>query len=175
MSGREVRVSFPESQLLALSGLAAELGGEELAVCGIYVGLSGDLAGSILMIMPEGNLLRFHELLYRLPAGSCQAIAEVDPSALSELGNVLSACFINALANGANLQIRSAAPEISVDMCQAVIDAVLARFNRPGEQLLLTKALLYLGDSQQVACHLLLFLESESLARLLDMLAGGKS
>lgn len=174
MSGREIRVSFPESQVLALGGLAGQLGGEELAVCGIYVGLRGELAGSILMVLPEANLLRSHELLYRLPAGSCQAIAEVDLSALSELGNVLSACFINALANGTHLEIRSEAPEISVDMCQAVIDTVLARFNRPGEQLLLTKALLYLGDTQQVVCHLLLFLEPDSLAHLLDLLAGEK-
>ena len=58
-----------------------------------------------------------------------------------------------------------------MDMCQAVIDSVLARFNQPGDQLLLTETVLFLDESQQVACHLLLFLEPESLARLLDLLA----
>jgi chemotaxis protein CheC len=172
MSGQEIRVSFPESQLVGLGSLAGQLGGEELAVCGIYVGLTGELAGSILMVLPDVNLLRFHELFYRLPAGSCQSLAEVDLSAMSELGNVLSASFINALADGTHLQIRSEAPEIVMDMCQSVIDTVLARFNRPGEQIVLTKALLYLDDSQQVVCNLLLFLEPESLTRLLALLDG---
>jgi hypothetical protein len=56
-------------------------------------------------------------------------------------------------------------------MCQAVLDSVLARFNRPGERLLFTEAVLFLDDSQQVACHLLLFLEPDSLRRLLALLA----
>lgn len=175
MSGREIRVSFPESQLLPIGGLAAQLGGEESTVCGIYVGLAGELTGSILMVLPESNLLLFHELLHQLPPGSCQAGSEVDLSALSELGNVLSASFINALADGARLKIRSEAPELSIDMCQAVIDSVLARCNRPGEKLLFTRALLYLGDSQQVACHLLLFLEPSSLARLLQLLSADQT
>jgi two-component system chemotaxis sensor kinase CheA len=174
MCGQEVRVSFPESQVVALGGIAGELGGEEAAVGGIYVGLVGDVSGSILLILPEENLMRFHELLHHQPAGSCTKIADLDLSCLSELGNVLSACFINALANGTHLRIRSEAPEISVDMCQAVVDTVLSRFNRPGDRLLLTKALLYLGVSQQVVCHLLLFLEPDSLHRLIGQLRGAK-
>jgi len=175
MCGKEVRVSFPESQVVALGRIAGELGGEEVAVGGIYVGLIGDVSGSILLVLPEGNLMRVNELLHHQPAGSCTSIDDLDLSCLSELGNVLSASFINALANGTHLRIRSEAPEVSVDMCQAVVDAVLARFNRPGDRLLLTKALLYLDGSQQVVCHLLLFLEPESLGRLLGELKGANA
>jgi two-component system chemotaxis sensor kinase CheA len=171
LSGREVRVSFPESRVVALTEVPASLGGPEASVCGIFVGITGQLAGGVLMVLPERNLLLFHELLHRLPPGSCAGPQEVDESAIGELGNVLAASFISALADETRLALKSQAPELKLDMCQAVIDSVLARFNQSGDRLLLTETVLYLDESQQVACHLLLFLDPESLARLLDLLA----
>jgi len=171
LSGREVRVSFPESQVVELTEVPASLGGPEASVCGIFVGITGQLAGGVLMVLPERNLLLFHELLHRLPPGSCAGPQEVDESAIGELGNVLAASFISAIADETRLALKSQAPELKLDMCQAVIDSVLARFNQPGDRLLLTETVLFLDESQQVACHLLLFLEPESLARLLDLLA----
>jgi len=170
MSGREVRVSFPESRLVELAEATASLGGPEPTVCGIYVGIAGQLDGGVLMVLPERNLLLFHELLHRLPQGSCPSVAEVDQSAIGELGNVLAASFITAIANETELDLKSRPPELKLDMCQAVLDSVLIRFNRPGDRLLFTEALLFLDDSQQVACHLLLFLEPDSLRRLLGQL-----
>ncbi len=171
MSGREVRVSFPESRLVALEEVPASLGGAESTVGGIFVGITGQLSGGVLMVLPERNLLLFHELLHHLPQGFCPSPAEVDQSAIGELGNVLAASFITAIADETRLDLKSQPPELSVDMCQAVLDSVLARFNQPGDRLLFTEAVLFLDDSQQVACHLLLFLEPDSLRRLLELLA----
>jgi chemotaxis protein histidine kinase CheA/chemotaxis protein CheY-P-specific phosphatase CheC len=170
MTGQEIRVSFPESKLVTIGEVAELLGGEEKATGGIYVGLEGKLAGGILMVLPAENLQRFHDFLYRRPSGSCTALEEVDLSGISELGNVLSASFINAMCDQTGLDTKASAPEISVDMCLSVIDAVLSRFNQPGEQLLLTKTIVFSGDSEEVGCHLLMFLEPESLTRLLDVL-----
>jgi two-component system chemotaxis sensor kinase CheA len=171
LSGREVRVSFPESRVAELAEVPASLGGLEASVCGIFIGITGQLAGGVLMVLPERNLLLFHELLHRLPPGSCAGPQEVDQSAIGELGNVLAGSFISAIADETRLALKSQTPELKLDMCQAVIDSVLARFNRPGDRLLLTETVLFLDESRQVACHLLLFLEPESLTRLLDLLA----
>ena len=174
MSGREVRVSFPETRVARLAEVPDSLGGAEPPVCGIFVGIAGQLSGGILMVLPERNLLLFHELLHRLPAGACASLAEVDMSAIAELGNLVAASFLNAIADETRLSLKMQSPELSVDMCQAVIDSVLARFNHPGETLLLTEAVLFLDDSRQAACHLLLFLEPASLSRLLELLAGAR-
>jgi chemotaxis signal transduction protein/two-component sensor histidine kinase len=88
----------------------------------------------------------------------------------SEFGNILSASFINAMSDGTKLAVRSEAPEISVDMCLAVIDGVLGRFNLPGDHILLTRAEIFGQDSEEVVCHLLMFLEPASLRRLVHSL-----
>ncbi len=173
MTGQEIRVSFPESRLVSLAVIAEILGGEEQPIGGIYVGLGGELIGGTLIVLPAWNLLRFHDFLYHKPAGTCASLEEVDLSGISELGNILSASFINSISDQTGLSIKSDTPEISVDMCLAVIDSVLSRFNQPGEQLLLTKALVFDSDSEEVTCHLLMFLELESFTKLLDVLTAG--
>ena len=58
-TGKEIRVSFPESRLVDLSQVAELMGGEEITVGGIYVGVQGDLTGGMLLILPERISLRW--------------------------------------------------------------------------------------------------------------------
>lgn len=170
LTDREIRVSFPESQILRLAEIAEFLGGEEKQVGGVYVGIGGNLDGGILMVLPVESILDFHDRLYRRTPGTCTSIEGVDMSGISELGNILAASFLNAISDGTGLRVKSETPEISVDMCQPVIDSVLARFNQPGDRILLTKTLIYSKDKEEVMCHLLMFLEPESLRRLIKTL-----
>ncbi len=175
LTGQEMRVSFPEARLVPLGDVAEQLGGEECPVGGLYMGLSARLSGAVLVIMPKPKLLLLHDLLYRREAGSCRDLGEVDWSGISELGNILSAAFLNALGNATGLVLKAEAPEITVDMCLPVIDSVLARFNQPGEQILMTDAVITSGRSQEVVCHLLLVFELDSLALLKQVLESSPS
>ncbi|UCF99984.1 MAG: chemotaxis protein CheW [Spirochaetaceae bacterium] len=170
LTDREIRVSFPESQIVRLAEIAHFLGGEEKQVGGVYVGVDGNLNGGILMVLPVESVLDFHDRLYRRTPGTCTSIEDVDMSGISELGNILAASFLIAISDGTGLRVKSETPEISVDMCQPVIDSVLARFNQPGDRILLTKALIYSDDDEEVVCHLLMFLEPESLRGLIKTL-----
>lgn len=171
-TGKEIRVSFPESRMVALKDVAELLGGEESTVGGIYVGVSGELIGGILLVIPESNLLKIDDMLHGRPVGTARQVSEVDVSAMSELGNILACCFINAIADSDNIAANAEVPEMSIDMCLSVIDSVLARFNQPGDSLLLTEASIYGGGMDDVVCHQLLFMEPDSLRRLMDTLSG---
>lgn len=171
-TGQEIRVSFPESRMVAIRDVAELLGGEESTVGGIYVGVTGELIGGVLLIIPESNLLKIDDMLHGRPVGTIRKVAEVDVSAMSELGNILACCFINAIADSDNIAANAEVPEMSIDMCLPVIDSVLARFNQPGDSLLLTEAVIYGGGMDDVVCHQLLFMEPESLIRLMDTLSG---
>jgi hypothetical protein len=60
-------------------------------------------------------------------------------------------------------------------MCLSVIDSVLARFNQPGDDILITEAVIYGSGSENVVCHLMLFLEPDSLKMLMNALEAGPS
>ena len=168
--GREVRVSFPESRLIRVAEVAEAMGGEETTVGGIYVEVRGDLVGGILLVLPFANLLEMDDLLHGRPRGTARDLSSVDLSALCEMGNILAASFIDTMADRTRLAVASGVPEISVDMCLPVIDSVLARFNQPGDEILVTQAILYGSGSETVVCNLMLFLEPASLQKLMDAL-----
>jgi two-component system chemotaxis sensor kinase CheA len=174
LTGQEIRVSFPESRLVAIKDVAEAMGGEERVVGGMYVGIQGDLAAGMLLVIPEANLLVLDDLLHQRPAGTTRNVSDVDLSAISEMGNLLAACFLNAMADAAHLALSPEVPEISIDMCLPVIDSVLARFNQPGDTLLLTEAVIYVGGSENVVCHQVLFLEPDSYRRLMTALAAAE-
>ncbi len=171
LTGQEIRVSFPESRLVAIKDMAEIMGGEESTVGGMYVGVQGDLEAGMLLVIPEANLLVLDDLLHRRPAGTAKDLAAIDLSGISEMGNLLASCFLNAMADAAHVALNPEVPEISIDMCLSVIDSVLARFNQPGDSLLLTEAVIYGGGSENVVCHQVLFLEPGSMRRLMDALS----
>ena len=171
-TGKEIRVSFPESRMVPIRDVAELLGGEEAPVGGIYVGVSGELTGGVLLVIPESNLLKIDDMLHGRPVGTAKWVTDVDISALLELGNILACCFINAIADSENIAANAEVPEMSIDMCLPVIDSVVARFNQPGDSLLLTEASIYGGGMDDVVCHQLLFMEPDSLRRLMEALSG---
>ncbi|HTP59128.1 MAG TPA: chemotaxis protein CheW, partial [Spirochaetia bacterium] len=174
-TGREIRVSFPESRLIPIGDVAETMGGEEASVGGIYVEVQGDLQGGILLVLPFDNLLEMEDLVHGRQVGTTRDLATVDLSAMCEMGNILAASFINTMADSTDLTVAPGVPEISVDMCLPVIDSVLAHFNQPGDEILITEAVIYGSGTENVVCHLVLFLEPDSLARLMNALEAGPS
>ncbi len=173
LTGAEIRVSFPESRLVPLGEVSDLLGGAESAVGGVYVGVAGDLEAGILLVVPVPHLLALDDLLHRRPEGTAQRIEDTDTSALSEAANLIAAAFVNAMAGAAKLRLGMHVPEISIDMCQAVLDSVLARFDRSGDRVLLTQAEIAWGGRSPMGCDLLVFLEPASLERLVAALQAG--
>jgi two-component system chemotaxis sensor kinase CheA len=170
---REIRVSFPETRVIPISKVAAELGGEEMQVGGIYVKLKGDISGGILLVMPADQLFQFSDMMYRREPGTTKEITEEEISGLTEMGNILSASFIRAMADTTKLGVNQEVPEMVIDMCLPVVDSILARFNQPGENILLTEADLYYTEGEQAVCNLLLFLDPESFEKLGEALTAG--
>ena len=171
---RDVRVSFPSTKLVEIGNVASELGGEENPVGGVYVGIDGDINGGILIVLPYENILQFCDFLFRRDQGSTEEIGDDETSAILEMANILSASFINSVAESAEIKVMSKVPEISIDMCQSVIDSILIRFNRPGNKLLLTKAEIYLSEEEQAVCYILLFIEDDSMSRILKSVENSK-
>jgi len=170
LMNRQVQVNFPETKLVRISDIPEELGGEENVVVGIFVGIEGSVSGGMLLVIPLEYSFKLADYLYRRREGSTEEVGEEELTALGEMGNILSASFINSIGDLTKLEIKSEVPAISMDMCGSVIDSVLARFNRPGDQILLTETSLYFDESSDIICYLLLFLDEESMKNLLEVL-----
>ncbi len=170
---RDIRVSFPETKIVPIGDVATSLGGEELPVGGIFVEIEGDIRGGTLLVLPIKYVNQFSDLLFNRPTGSTEQVSDEEMSALRETGNILSASFIGAICDVAGLNIRLRVPEMSMDMCMAVIDSVLVRFDHPGTHTLLIEADLFYAEQEQVVCHLLILLERDSFEQLMAAITNG--
>jgi chemotaxis protein CheC len=161
-----VRVTFPELKFVPLAEVASQLGGEDRPVVRVYVGLSEGVVGGHLLVIPLDRALHLCDGLLSRENGTTTAIGEEELSGLSELGNVLSASFLNCIADRLGTALSSEVPDVRVDMCLSAIDSILARFNEPGTDILMTTTEVLAGEDDQTICHMLLFLDRPSLALL---------
>ncbi len=170
--GESIRVSFPETRFVPLAEVASRLGGEDLPVVRVYVDVREGLTGGHLLVIPVDRAMALCDRLLGRAAGATTILQDDELSSVAELGNILSAAFINSIADHMDISIHSDVPDVRLDMCLPAIDSLLARFQEPGSDILLTVAEVTCGESEQIVCHMMLFLERPSLALMRDALTG---
>jgi chemotaxis protein CheC len=120
MLGRSVDISVPNALVLPLAEAVEAVGPPEQAVTGVAIPLAGDMDAVVLLVFPVED------------AGSLAAMLGVEPgtedalSALSEIGNILSASYIGSLGAMTGLELDLTPPQTVTDMLAAIVATVLA-------------------------------------------------
>ena len=120
MLGRSVDISVPNALVLPLAEAVEAVGPAEQEVTGVAIPLAGDMDAIVLLVFPTED------------AGSLAAMLGVEPgtedavSALSEIGNILSASYIGSLAAMTGLELDLTPPQTVTDMLAAIVATVLA-------------------------------------------------
>jgi chemotaxis protein CheC len=120
MLGRSVDISVPNALVLPLAEAVEAVGPPEQKVTGVAIPLAGDMDAVVLLVFPVED------------AGTLAAMLGVEPgtedalSALSEIGNILSASYIGSLGAMTGLELDLTPPQTVTDMLAAIVATVLA-------------------------------------------------
>jgi chemotaxis protein CheC len=120
MLGRSVDISVPNAFVLPLAEAVDAVGPPEHEVTGVAIPLAGDMDAVVLLVFPIED------------AGALAAMLGVEPgtedavSALSEIGNILSASYIGSLAAMTGLELDLTPPQTVTDMLAAIVATLLA-------------------------------------------------
>jgi chemotaxis protein CheC len=140
--GMTIDVDVPTAATLALADAIAATGPADLPVTGVAIPFGGDLAGTALMLFPEGDVATLCGLL-GVAAGS-----EYAASALGEVVNILCASYLGALADVTGSQIKPGPPEQVVDRLGAIVGSILTlRAGAADLTLMLDSALIIAGEA----------------------------
>jgi chemotaxis protein CheC len=120
MLGRSVDISVPNAQALPLAEAVEAAGDAEAEVTGIVLGITGEMRGTVLLLVPPRDADAICRMLGVEPDG------EFARSALGEIGNVVGTSYINALASMTGLEIEPTPPATATDMLGAIVASVLA-------------------------------------------------
>ncbi|MEN6348063.1 MAG: chemotaxis protein CheC [Syntrophomonas sp.] len=174
MLGSKIDMSVPKVNILSFDAVPELIGGADLHVVGIYLNATGSAPANILFILPIEKACYLVDMLSGKQWGetSPDNLSDMDMSALMELGNIITATYLNALAMFTNLDFRPSVPALGIDMAGAVLDAVLAIFGAVADHVLVLETQ-FTKDEQDIVGHFFLLPEPGSLDIILSSLGVG--
>ena len=120
MLARSVDITVPSARALAFADAIDASGDPEAEVTAILLGITGELEGTVLLLVSPSDAEKLCAILGLEPG------SEFAPSALGEIGNIVGSSYINALAEMTGMAIEPTPPATTTDMLGAVVATVLA-------------------------------------------------
>lgn len=164
----KVDMKVPQVRLLEFTEVGEMMGGEEQIMVGVFLGVEGDITGSM-MFMVEENSAR--HLIQKITMGMLPTGAEFEEmglSAMKEVGNIITGAYLNSLSTLTNLKIFPTPPALTVDMAGAILSVPAIQFGIFGDKILLIQSQFY--DEIKLDGYFILIPDLESYAKILTAL-----
>ena len=144
MLGCKVDMAVPQVRLLEFSEVGTIMGGEEQIMAGIYLMVEGDITGSILFLLNKESARKLIAKLMGMETVG-EELSEMEQSALKEIGNIITASYLNSLSMLTQLVIYPSVPALSIDMAGAILSVPAIEFGTMGDKLLLIQTQFFEG------------------------------
>jgi len=148
MTGEDINVSSLAIRQLPANEVPDLFGGAGTAVVGIYLVVSGDADGHIVLVYQPETAFALIDLLLGNPLGSTRGLDEMEESALGEMGNITGTFFLNSLSDNLGLSLRPSPPMVVVDMIGAILDVPLASIMQRFDEVSVVEAMFGTHDRQ---------------------------
>ncbi len=171
MLGQPIDMTLPHVDLVEFNSVADAVGGPEVLTYGVLLNLAGEIDGMIMFLLDKEFA---HLVLNILMGGAYESFDDLDEmamSAIKEVGNILSAAYVNSISELTGLFIDLSVPEVSIDMAGALLSVPIIKFGTLGDKVLFIKENFCSNEtSLSVMSHMILFAEIESLNLILERL-----
>lgn len=167
--GKPVHIDLPNVQILDINDAVEKLGGPEKIVAGILVKLEGGVEGAMLSIQSLETINTMLEGLMGVTAESFEDMDEMQISAMTEIGNILMASYVNAIAEMIGMKITISVPGVAINMMGAMITVPMATYCYEAEKIMMIEGH-FSFDGHMHEDNLLLIPEVNSLKTILSRL-----
>jgi chemotaxis protein CheC len=110
------------------------------------------------------------ESLFGMPIDDLLNMDEMATSFISEVGNIMTASYVNAIASLTALTIDISVPEMTIDMVGAILSVPAVEFAMTGANKVLFIDDSFIIDGSQVRSNLIFVPETKSLENLFGKL-----
>lgn len=170
MLGQRIQMTVPSVNLLPLTQVPEAVGGAELEMVGVCLGVTGDAPGTILFMLPIPSAYMLVDKLMARAPGTTKSFGDMERSALGELTNILTGAYLQALGELANMVLHSTVPALAIDMAGAILTTILAEVGRLGDYAFLIVTDFLLDGNKGVKGHFFLVPDPEALVTILRAL-----
>ena len=172
MLERMVNISVPKINVLDYNSVCEALGGPEELLVGIMFSISGDITGMIMFLLHK----EFAHMVLNSLVGSdfdgYSELDEMDKSTIQEVGNIMAASYINAMAALTGLTIDLSVPTMNVDMAGALLSVPAIYYANISDKIILIEDE-FGHDQVGASSHILLIPEVDGLKKIMESLGLG--
>lgn len=168
MLGCKVDMRVPQIKLLEFKEVGAMMGGEEQIMVGVFLGVEGDITGSMMFLVEKSSAKHLINKLMMGMAPEGDEFTEMELSAMKEVGNIITGAYLNSLAVITNLKIFPTPPELAVDMAGAILSVPAIEFGVMGDKILLIQSQFF--DEVEIDGYFILIPDIDSYAKILGSL-----
>ena len=167
--GRTVNITMPEVRIMGYNEAIEWIGGPEEITAGVLVKMGGQINGIMLSVQQIDFVNLVLESMLKETIQDYSELAELENSALVEVGNIMISTFINALSGLAELDISLTVPAFTVDMQGAIMTVPMAEYGGQSNYIM-TIGGDFICNGKEIPCRLLLSPDIRSLNFLLRKL-----
>jgi chemotaxis protein CheC len=129
MLDTRVDITVPNILVEPLEKVPELLGGADKTVVVVSFMVSGQVSGSILLVLSRTESMRLANVLTNQNVTRIEDLDAMGLSALKEFGNIITGSYIRVLADGLKLKISHTTPEFSFDRMGVIFDEILAHLS----------------------------------------------
>jgi chemotaxis protein CheC len=141
--GKKVDMTVPAVNVVRLEDVVAEDG--ECEVAGTVVRVLGDISGNILLVFLEKTA---RNIIGKLVGCDQSPDSEMGRSVLCEIANIISASYMNSIAQLTGLVIAPSVPAVAYDMLGAILTTTFIESNQYDEYILDIETV-FLNDTEE--------------------------
>lgn len=168
MLGCKVDMRVPQIKLLEFKEVGALMGGEEQLMVGVFLGVEGDITGSMMFLVEKSSAKHLINKIMMGMAPEGDDFTEMELSAMKEVGNIITGAYLNSLSMMTNLKIYPTPPELAVDMAGAILSVPAIEFGTVGDNILLIQSQFF--DEVEIDGYFILIPDLDSYAKILGSL-----
>lgn len=164
-----VDMYVPEVALSPLSDIPDMMGGAEKTVMSVYIAAPGEVSFYTVFLL---GLESAQSLVTNLTGKDYPVMEEMGSSVLLEVGNIITAAYLNALSYMTNLTFLPTPPVLAVDMAGAVLGTVLAEANIAEDYILVLQTA-FVTAAGKIEGSFLIIPDVDSLDTVVKLLVEG--
>ena len=167
MLGQKIEMNVPAIRILEFKKIQEMIGQPEMPVIGVYLGIRGDVSGSVLFIIEKEKSYNLAEIFMRELSSKNKVIDDMTLSAFKEIGNILASSYLSALSIATGLNVIPSSPGISVDMAAAILSVPAIEFGKTGDDALFIETEFY-QNGKRASGYLFLIPDVNSYDKILN-------
>ena len=169
MLATPIDISVPTVQILDYEAAMESMGGPETMIVGLLLSFDGDINGMIMFLLEKDFA---HMMINTLMGEDTEMFDPEDPvsnSALTEVGNIMAASYVNAIASMTNMRINLSVPDMSIDMLGAILSVPAIHYANISDKIIMIQNQLQ-GNNTSASNRILMLPDVDSLQKIMTAL-----